>query len=141
TCWLWDLTADRPIGDQLGASGRVSTAAFSPDGKTVLAASGASLYRYDATTGKALGESRLDFGRGGPHLFSPDGGTLVWRKINKKQLGDVATGNPLPEPFPASPSTLNADSDYVVFSPDGKRMASKAGKPSRPDAPKEPDEV
>ena len=98
----------------------VSSAAFSPDGKTVLTAGGDNAARlWDVATGKPIGEplAHPDWVRS--TAFSPDGKTILTAcsMQNMAWLWDAATGRSLRQ----TPAHLRMVSS-LAFSPDGKTI-------------------
>lgn len=84
---LWNATTRQPLGEPLTGSGDpASSAAFSPDGKILAAASGGRVRLWDVATRQPL--PSLD--AGGIFQFSPDG-TLATLDGNTVRLWDVAT--------------------------------------------------
>jgi WD40 repeat protein len=104
-----------------GHSAPVISANFSPDGKTVISASGDKTMKlWDVKTGKELRTLNGHLDGVNSANFSPDGKTIVsasWDKTVK--LWNVETGKEL--------RTFNGHSDTVSsanFSPDGKMVVS-----------------
>jgi WD40 repeat protein len=99
--------------------GTVGAVAYSPDGKTILTASGNSARLSDATTfntpiGTPLTHQSIVW----VEAHSPDGKTVLtgsWD--NTARLWDAATGKPL-----GTPMTHQGIVGAVAFSPDGKTV-------------------
>jgi WD40 repeat protein len=120
--FLWDVNAGQQIGDPLiGHSARITSLAFSPDGKILASASrDKSIILWDVNTGKP---------RIGPLLghedvitslaFSPDGSTLASGSWDKSViLWDVATGQS------KTLGSHNGRVTSIAYSPDGSTLAS-----------------
>ncbi|MDR1635708.1 MAG: caspase family protein [Treponema sp.] len=140
---LWDAATGREIrtfsgrsfydkSSTTGHSNNVNSAAFSPDGKTIVSGSGSdyevhgefsrdnTLRLWNAATGQEL---RVLSGHSSFVLsvaFSPDGRTIVSGSADKTvKLWDAATGREI--------RTFSGGLDHVysvAFSPDGKTIAS-----------------
>ena len=125
TVRIWDLAARKPIAALDAAEGRITWAAFSPDGKRVVtAADSANIERgrfanppsisvWDAATGAKL----LTLKEGGadrPYAeFSPDGRRLLTVSHNQVYVWDAATGD--------KRGTLKGPwSSFARFGPDGR---------------------
>jgi len=113
--------AQTSTADQLGHTGAVYSAAFSPDGTRVITASGDKTARlWDGKTGAALetlsGHTDIVWSA----AFSPDGARVVTASEDKTaRLWDGKTG--------AALATLSGHTDAVksaVFSPDGSRIVT-----------------
>jgi WD40 repeat protein/tRNA A-37 threonylcarbamoyl transferase component Bud32 len=120
---LWDAATGQPVGPSLAHTSDVTTVAFTPDGKSVLTWSeDATVWRWDAATGKLLGRRTLSPKK--EHwtaLFSPDGRTVLTRASESARLWDVATGNPIGQPFQPAREVEAWDEKTVdVFSPDSR---------------------
>jgi WD40 repeat protein/serine/threonine protein kinase len=112
---LWDLRHDppRPTRQFKGQT----SAAFSPDGKT-LAVAGDAVKLYDLNTGKQLASSQSYLGAIYSVAFSPDGKKLAFGTQSRNiQLWDHATGEEQSYPHRGPVRS-------VAFSPDGKVLAS-----------------
>ena len=132
---LWDATVKNGEGNILGQyvpsltvkghKGRVSTLAFSPDGKTFISGSYAdeSIYVWDTTTGSKHFTCQGHFGYIHGLVSSETGGTLTsvhrvdWRNIQLK-VWDVSTGSQL------SNDALNIDGAFGAISPNGQTIVS-----------------
>jgi WD40 repeat protein len=115
TIWLWDLSTKERVAKFQHDNG-VFSAAFSPDGKLLAAASGAVVLAWEVATGRQV--ARLV---GTKVRFSPDGTLLATGLGNVVQLWDVATWQGL--------ATLTAGSTEVTglaFSPEGRLLATGA---------------
>jgi WD40 repeat protein len=104
----------------------VQGVAHTPDGKALASAGGSVLHLWDPETGRELRrlESPPGFPSfGGPFVFSADGKTLAEvGQLGRVRVWDVADGKPL----------MELDEKYrgegVVFSPDGRRLATTCGR-------------
>jgi WD40 repeat protein/serine/threonine protein kinase len=130
---LWETATGRPCGGPLENGDRrrgvfqgIEFAAFSPDGKTVLAGGGNSARLWDADTGNPIGEPLEHTGSLRAGAFSPDGKTVLTGSITDQggecRLWDAATGKPLGPPLRKEGPVFQ-----VAFSPDGKLFAAAGG--------------
>jgi RNA polymerase sigma factor (sigma-70 family) len=129
----WDVATGKEIDPVEDQADEVWRLALSPDGR-VLAAGSRIVCLWDPATGKEL--HRLEPPTGGPLMdvaFSPDGQTVatvsrtgwlcLWQVATGRKLGSVRV--------PRSASTRGSsgweDFESVMFSPDGRTIATGAG--------------
>jgi WD40 repeat protein len=124
-------TADRPSDGACrcaregctlrGHTDSVLSAAFSPDGKRIVTASGDKTARlWDAGTGRQIGQplkGHTDSAQSA--VFSPDGKRIVTAyNDNTARLRDAGTGKQIGEPLTGHTASVFS----AAFSPDGKRI-------------------
>jgi WD40 repeat protein len=137
---LWDVRTGKAFGGPIRINFPISSAAFSPDGKTVVTAVYSTTWDHkmvvrDAATGMILRELPQPGARWGLGIkeivFSPDGTKLLTlheydnRSGGEARLRDAATGQSLGEPIPL-PSRHGA---RVAFSPDGRTLVTALNMP------------
>jgi len=132
--WLWDVTTGKPIRSFLHA---VSSASFSPDGKTMAAGQGNVVRLWDVVTGKEIGQlaghtkgvTSVCFSGDGKALASCDGVDCI-------RLWDVATGKEMrrfdgysfDEEFgPGGPNRARGWIGRMTYAPDGQTLISEGG--------------
>lgn len=127
TMKFWDAATGNLLRDYSDFTGEVSSVAFSPDGtRFAFVGDGSHVWQLDFKTadGATMIESREIYTiPEGASVFSPDGTQLAGVSAsaagNAVKVWDAATGREL--------LTLNGHTGWVmgvVFSPDGKRLAS-----------------
>jgi len=113
----------------LGGHTVVNAVAFSPDGRTLAAASdGGTVRLWDVAARRQIGQltdagpvGLPDAGSVDAVAFSPDGRTLAAADDGTVRLWDVAARRQIGQPFTASSVSS------VAFSPDGRTLAVSAG--------------
>ena len=120
---LWNVASGQRQGQPIMEDGLVmSRVIFSPDGKTLAAATGyGSITLWDVATEQSIGQllsGDTAFGLSSV-AFSPDGKTLAGSGYGKVFLWDVVTRQLLSQ-LPTTKSTVSR----IAFSPDGKILAS-----------------
>jgi RNA polymerase sigma factor (sigma-70 family) len=122
TVYLWEPFADRPPVRLQGQTGPAYHAAFTPDGRSVIATHhDGTIGVYDAATGKLVRAVK-----GKEYLyhptFAPDGATFATLASDSVlRLWDLGTGREL-RTFPSPPVAC-----CLAFSPDGKVIATGHG--------------
>jgi outer membrane protein assembly factor BamB len=118
---LWDIAAGKELGEFVGHTNKVFSAAFSPDGKTLATGSADQTVRlWDVATRRqrAVLEGHAD--AIWCVAFSPDGKTVASASADRTaKLWDADTGK--------ERGTLKGHEDEVrtvAFSPDGKTLAT-----------------
>ena len=120
---LYDATTAKPHGDRLETDGEVSTAAFSPDSRRLVAAAGDTAWVFDVATGKRVARPLAHEKEITAVAFSPDSQMVATASNDKTaQLWDAATGRPI-----GSPVQHEDEVDSVAFSPDGRMLATASG--------------
>ncbi|MDR2093934.1 MAG: caspase family protein [Treponema sp.] len=114
---------DVAVFPQLGHSSGVNSAAFSPDGRTIVSGSSdTTLKLWDAATGREIRTLSGHSYYVSSAAFSPDGRTIVsgsWD--NTLKLWDAATGREITQFISFT------DGEWVVITPDGYYNASPNG--------------
>ncbi len=115
---IWDVATGELLRDLTGFTIEIYSVAFSPDGTRMSATTDAGIQIWDATRIE-LQELLTIEDPGGALMFSPDGTKIAAGSGSAAKLWDVRTGQEL--------LTLTGHSNWVmdvVFSPDGKRLAT-----------------
>ncbi|UCG24544.1 MAG: PD40 domain-containing protein, partial [Chloroflexota bacterium] len=127
---IWGISIDEPGATTLSAGfdledreGRLTSAAFSPDGKRILTAGSDGLARlWDGRTGAALADLDGHVAQINSAAFSPDGARVATAASDGAvRIWDVSTTPP------GEPIALNAhgESTYQAdFSPDGSLLVT-----------------
>ncbi|MFF7308992.1 helix-turn-helix domain-containing protein [Streptomyces sp. NPDC008137] len=113
---LWDPATGRRIRTVTVPEGAVRATEFSPDGRTVAAASASTVRVWDVATGR----TRLNFTSEGSRAvaFGPHGDTVVAASYNGQvRVGDLATGRT------RTAHETPRDGYVVAISPDGRTYA------------------
>ncbi len=118
---VWSASDGKPIAELKGHAGPVNSAAFSPDGKQIVTASGDNTARvWNAADGKPITELK---GHAAPvysAAFSPDGKQIVTASGDKTaRVWSASDGKPI--------AVLKGHEDRVdsaAFSPDGKQVVT-----------------
>jgi WD40 repeat protein len=126
---LWEVATGKRRGRPLRNAGEVSTAALSPDGRTIVAGGRGGGRLWDTATGLPVGDplgrvGSQDFERALDQVaFSPDGAIIFGEGSGWVRSWDAATGKPLGQPLPRG-----APGVWAV-SPDGKTLLQGAEGP------------
>jgi WD40 repeat protein len=132
---VWNAQTGKEIVSLQGHTAKVTTVAYSPDGKRLASGSGDKTVKvWDAQTGRELLTFKKHSGQVNSVAFSPDGkrlasGSGTWDQTAAKggyvavelKVWDAQTGQEL-----LALEGHNTAVRTVVFSPDGKRLASDA---------------
>jgi RNA polymerase sigma factor (sigma-70 family) len=120
---LWDPETGKETG-QIQTPQPVSTLSYSPDGKFLAYASGATIFLSEPGTGKEIRQIKAPAGGAVALLFTPDSKLLAAKAGNQAiHLYDPETGN---ETRQVGEANARATPDLAV-SPDGKIVASGGG--------------
>jgi len=120
---LWDVASGRQLAEDHPQMGILRAAAFSPDGRVLVALSECSVTLWDVrvtSAGHELSRHPIRLGHGfftqiHSLAYSPDGKTLATGGGGLAKLWEVATGREL--------ATVDRSARCVALSPDGRTLA------------------
>jgi WD40 repeat protein/serine/threonine protein kinase len=118
----WDTATGRPLFSPISLSRGDEVVGLSPDGRRLMAVTGATLQMRDPQTGRPVGPSWDAAGRVTALQFSPDGKLVVTLGGGFLEWWDAATGRPYAPRSPAGERREGKSShpDTLAFSPNGK---------------------
>ncbi|MGN7253363.1 nSTAND1 domain-containing NTPase [Arthrobacter sp. SAFR-014] len=121
----WDAVTGRPIGEPMtGHNGPTSSLTFSPDGRWIIAGGNDGMRWWDAVTDPASAASTIKLEPGSRVAFSSDGRMLASASADGAvRRWDARTGAPIGKPISSNEEFFND----VVFSPDGRMIATSSG--------------
>jgi WD40 repeat protein/serine/threonine protein kinase len=125
TARVWDVATGRPVSPPLAHKGSVNHAAFSPDGRCLITASGemgqpGAARVWDVVTGKLVAPALQHNDRVEHVAFSSDARRVVTASGDgTARVWDAATGEPV-----APPLRHDAPVHHASFSPDGRRVVT-----------------
>jgi WD40 repeat protein/beta-lactamase regulating signal transducer with metallopeptidase domain len=146
---LWDVATGQEIRRiKVPQGARVAAVAVAPAGKLLAYATGSTVHYCDVDTGNEIRQLKAPDGRIATLVFSPDCKLLAARGRNQKvrawdaqtgkelhQLGDAEPSRPTTGGgnaiFFAAPDFFGPEARALAISPDGKRIASAAGRTVR----------
>ena len=118
TARLWDVATGKLIAPPLQHQALIHSAAFSPDGKTILTEGGTTARLWDTASGIPIGQPMEHQDRIRAAAYSPDGKTVLTGSWDKTaRLWDVATGLPFGKPMEHQRGVYD-----VAYSPDGRTV-------------------
>ena len=127
TLQLWDLTTGKAKHITTADHLYLSSAAFTPDGKTLAAVGQKEVRFWDTASGRERGHLKEEgsYFNDSTVAFAPDGKTLATMESLRGSIHmwDVTTGERKPGPEGHSANWLQTAS----FSPDGKRVTTSGG--------------
>jgi WD40 repeat protein/serine/threonine protein kinase len=114
-----------PLRHHWRPGGRMRAALFSPDGRTVWAATDKQLFRWDVSSGEAVGPPAVRRDKVLALVSGPGGPIVVAQEDHTIRLSDLATGKPLGQPLrheaPVRCVVLSRDASVALTgSDDGK---------------------
>jgi WD40 repeat protein/serine/threonine protein kinase len=116
---LWDLNTGAEIRRFLEGAGAIASVAFSPDGQSVLAASGEFVTVWDTETGQVLHQLGSHVGGATVAAFSRDGTQIVSSaQDGTLHVWDVVTGREIRR------MNLGTETLGLAFGPEGKTVIS-----------------
>jgi WD40 repeat protein len=116
---IWDVDADKQVGETIASSSPITLAQFSPDGRWIATATAREARLWDTQTGKRVGDAARHVGQVTAVDFSPDGRWLLTASENEAQVWETRTGDVLGQPMLHERAIAS-----VAFSPDGRRIVS-----------------
>ena len=119
TVEVWDVATGQPVGAPWVHTDPLTSAAFSPDGKTMVIVTANGMARlWDSATRQPVGRPLAHSAKMRAAEFSPDGKTIMTTSDDSTvRLWDVATGLHVGQPMVHSESVLS-----IEFSADGRTI-------------------
>jgi WD40 repeat protein len=120
--YLWEPGSGKAPRQVVRGRSFVRESQFLPDGKTLLQSNDGEVHLRDVSTGEKVSGFRATVASAPGHLLSRDGKLLVARRGPLLDVRQVSTWKPLHEPRPEHVDRVES----LVFSPDGRRLASSS---------------
>jgi WD40 repeat protein len=124
TARLWDIATGALRGQPLRHPHPVSSAAFSPDGGTILTIAGREARLWKTDTGELALAQPLDLGQAGEllaHAFSPESDQL-WMVVRRGAAGWLLSWSVNSGTVLGPPVALGKGVTLAAFSPDGRSL-------------------
>ena len=114
---VWDVGTGGPLTDALDLGVAASSAAWSPDGKTILISNGDSVEGHDLQSGAASAPRLKLENLVVSATFSPDGTRIAANQLFETVVFDAATGQPVGQPW-----KHDSIPQFYTFAPNGRTL-------------------